>query len=135
LKTGDKVIKVGQARQVRYWGAFDVIKVAKLQKPILCHSEEVGEVEFNPVLAYIMWCSRPPCEEDPNWFWFPYWITVKGKQRYGQFAPMIGEKALLELLEEAIKQDFFSEAFLRRLALKIEGHLRKSKEGQDRLSK
>ena len=52
---------------------------------------------------------------DKNEFWFPYWITwadVDGKERYGQYSPMIGEKALLELLQRAITQDFFSNSFL-----------------------
>ena len=49
---------------------------------------------------------------DKNEFWFPYWMVVGGKEKYGQFAPMIGEKALLELLEDAIRQDFFSDKFL-----------------------
>jgi hypothetical protein len=56
-----------------------------------------------------------PPSEDKHEIWFPYWITwsdISNKERYGQYAPMIGQKALLELLEDAIKQDFFSENFL-----------------------
>ena len=42
-------------------------------------------------------------------------MIIDGKRKYGQFAPMIGEKALLELLQDAIRQDFFSEEFLKSL--------------------
>ena len=39
-------------------------------------------------------------------------MIVGGKRKYGRFAPMIGERALLELLQDAIRQDFFSDSFL-----------------------
>ena len=39
-------------------------------------------------------------------FGFPIWITIAGKERYGHYAPMIGEGSLLELLQEAMGQDF-----------------------------
>ena len=42
----------------------------------------------------------------------PYWMIIGEKEKY---APMIGEKALLELLRDAIKQDFFSKGFIRGL--------------------
>ena len=43
----------------------------------------------------------------------------RGKEKYGQFAPMIGKNALLRLLDEAIKQDFFDRQFLVDLARSI----------------
>ena len=39
------------------------------------------------------------------------------------FAPMIGKKALLELLDEAIKQDFFDKEFLVGLSESISAKL------------
>ena len=42
-------------------------------------------------------------------------MIIGGKEKYGQYAPMMGEKQLLELLREAIKQDFFSVSFLSNL--------------------
>ena len=104
------MIQVGQKKKARYWGNFRVKKVATLAKPQIVHSEEVGEAKFNPTLVQIEWESNLA-----NEFWFPYWITIKGKERYGQFAPMMDEASLLELLEGAIKQEFFSQTFLQRL--------------------
>jgi len=38
-------------------------------------------------------------------FGFPIWITIAGKERYGQYAPMSVEGSLVEMLREAIGQD------------------------------
>jgi len=99
-----------------------VKKVAKLARPIVCHSAEIDEALFDPCLVQIEW-EKPP-SPDGHEFWFPYWITVRGKERYGQFAPMMGETALLELLREAIRQGFFSDDFLSRLISVIERNKR-----------
>jgi len=107
------MIKEGQQKKAKYWGRFTVRKVARLNKPVECYSQEKGTALFNPTLVQIEWESSP--SEDKHEFWFPYWITIHGKERYGQYAPMIGEKALLELLQDAIRRDFFSEDFLKRL--------------------
>jgi hypothetical protein len=107
------MLKVGQKRNTRYWGMRTVRKIANLKKPVKCHSKEVGDVFFSPIIAKIEWDDSPYGERYA--FWFPYWITINNKEKYGQFAPMIGEKALLELLEEAISQNFFSRSFLKKL--------------------
>lgn len=60
---------------------------------------------------------------DNNEYWFPYWQTIEGKEKYGQFAPMIGANALLELLKEAIRQDFFKREFLQELGTAIKEKL------------
>jgi hypothetical protein len=57
-----------------------------------------------------------PSSWDKNEFWLPYWIRIKGKERYDQFAPMIGKSALLQLLKGAVKQDFLDKNFLLELA-------------------
>ena len=62
--------------------------------------------------------EKPP-SDDKHEFWFPYWITIGGKQKYGQFAPMMGESSFLELLKNAISQGFFSEDFLKSLGQAI----------------
>jgi hypothetical protein len=111
------MIKVGQKKKAKYWGNFIVRRVAQLKKPVECRSKEIGTALFNPTLVQIDW-EIPP-SEDMHEFWFPYWITIGGKERYGQFAPMIGENALLGLLQEAIGQDFFSTAFLESLGKAI----------------
>jgi len=108
------MIKIGHKTKSKYWGVFEVTKVAKLTEPVVCHSDEKGEALFNPTLVKIQW-EKPP-SKDLHEFWFPYWITIDGKERYGQFAPMIGENALLELLKDAMKQEFFSNKFLDQLS-------------------
>lgn len=104
------MIREGQEKTAKYWGKFRVKKVARLTEPVICYSHEIGEALFNPTLVKIEWESAP--SNDRHEFWFPYWISMKGKERYGQYAPMIGEPSLLELLKDAIRQDFFSETFL-----------------------
>ena len=111
------MIKEGHRRNTRYWGMRTVRKVARLKEPVKCYSEEVGDVLFSPIITKIEWDTSPYGEKYA--FWFPYWITIGGKEKYGQFAPMIGERALLELLQDAIKQDFFGEGFLRGLGRAI----------------
>lgn len=107
------MIKVGEQKKAKYWGNFSVKKVAMLKEPQECHCEEIGIALFNPTLVKIEW-EKPP-SDDRHEFWFPYWINIGGKEKYGQFAPMIGEKGLLELLGSAINQGFFSEVFLNQL--------------------
>jgi hypothetical protein len=108
------MIHVGQKKEARYWGKFEVKKVARLKKAVACQCEDIGAALFEPTIVQIEW-EKPP-SGDKNEYWFPYWITIGGKEKYGQFAPMIGEKALLGLLEDAVQQDFFSESFLRGLS-------------------
>jgi len=115
------MIKEGQEKYARYWGNFKVEKVVKLEKPVICHSDEVGEAEFMPTIVKINW-EKPP-SPDKHEFWLPYWIKIKGKEKYGQFAPMIGEKALQQLLNKAIEQDFFSKEFLSELMESIKNKL------------
>ena len=107
------MIKEGQQKQARYWGRFTVKKVARLVQPVRCNSKEIGEALFNPTLVKIEWEHAP--SDDKNEFWFPYWISIKGQERFGQFAPMMGESSLLDLLTNAIRQEFFSEHFLKEL--------------------
>jgi len=111
------MIEEGQKKKAKYWGNYTVKKVAKLKSPILCYSKEKGEVEFMPTIVQIEW-ETPP-SSDKNEYWFPYWVRIDGKEKYGQFAPMIGKKGLLQLLNEAISQDFFDRQFLSGLAESI----------------
>ena len=107
------MIKEGDEKAAKYWGKFRVKKVARLKNSVKCYSHEIGEALFNPTLVKIEWEHAP--SEDKHEFWFPYWISVRGKERYGQFAPMMGESSLLELFGNAIKGEFFSENFLQEL--------------------
>ncbi len=106
------MIKVGQHKRAKYWGGYTVEKVATLSKPVQVHSQEVDKALFNPTLVKLKWDQDNFHHE----FWFPYWITLNdAKEKYGQFAPMMGEDTLLQLLKEAIRQEFFSEGFLNKL--------------------
>jgi hypothetical protein len=104
------MIKVGQKKKAKYWGDFTVKKVAELAHPVMCKCEEKGLVEFMPTIVQIEW--EVPPSADNNEYWFPYWQKIQGKEKYGQFAPMIGADALLQLLRDAINQDFFNQQFL-----------------------
>ena len=90
-----------------------VKKGAQLQEPQTYRSIR-GEEAFDPVL-YLVEDKR-----GDKSFWFPYWIKVRGKWRYGQYAPIFDESQFLELLLEAIRQDFFSAHFLKGLEQAIQ---------------
>ncbi len=110
------MIEEGYHSKAKDWGNYTVKKVARLKQPIECYSKNKGKALFNPVIVKMEWDTPP--SDDMNDIWFPYWITwsdISNKERYGQYAPMIGEKALLELLKDAISQKFFSEGFLNQL--------------------
>lgn len=116
------MIKVGKNTKAKYWGNFKVEKIVKLQTPVRCFSNEKGQVDFDPTIIKISWDQVP--SDDKHDLWFPYWITIDGKEKYGQFAPMIGQKALLELLSNAIDNDFFNDEFLKELNMKITDYLK-----------
>ncbi len=108
------MIKPGTWHRAENWGKFYINKVAELPEPVVFQTEKWGDnTSFRPTIAEIQW------ENGDKEFWFPYYIGTIGKERYGQYAPMIGEKELLELLREAIKQEFFSREFLRQLTVAI----------------
>jgi len=115
------MIEVGQKSKAKYWGKYNVKKVAHLKKPVECHNDEQGVVFFEPTIVQLEWEKSP--SGDNNEFWFPYWMIIDGKEKYAQFAPMIGEKALLELLQDAMGQDFFSDEFLQNLKKTIDKKL------------
>jgi hypothetical protein len=115
------MIKEGYRSKAKDWGNYTALKVAKLKEPIRCLSQDKGKALFNPVITKLKWDTPP--SDDKHEFWFHYWITwsdISDKERYGQYGPMIGEKALLELLQNAIKQDFFSNDFLDNLRKSID---------------
>lgn len=120
------MIKRGRCRRpAKYWGGYEVKDFVTLDSPVKCFSTEKGQVDFNPTIVKLAWDREP--SEDKHDLWFPYWITIDGKEKYGQFAPMIGQKALLELLLKAIDQDFFENDFLEGLARKIDEHMKNRK--------
>lgn len=100
------MIKIGKKTKAKYWGNFTVEKIVKLKNPVRCFSSEKGNVDFNPTIVKISWDQIP--SDDKHDLWFPYCITIDGKEKYGQFAPMIGQKALFELLSSAIDNEKIS---------------------------
>ncbi len=115
------MIQAGKRSKAKYWGEYEVQGVVKLDVPVRCHSLEKGDVEFNPTIVKLAWDRDP--SEDKHEFWFPYWISIDGKEKYGQFAPMVGQKALLELLSKAMDRGFFQVDFLEALGCKIAEYL------------
>lgn len=114
------MIKEGHRSKAKDWGNYTVKKVVMLDKPVECMSLKKGKALFNPTIVKLEW-ENPP-SEDKNEIWFPYWITwtdINDNERYGQYSPMIGEKAFLELLSGAVEQDFFSREFLCQLSKKV----------------
>jgi hypothetical protein len=120
------MIKEGYRSKAKDWGNYTALKVARLKEPVKCLSKDKGKALFNPVITKLQW-ETPP-SEDGHEFWFHYWITwsdISDKERYGQYGPMLGEKALLELLQDAINKDFFSDRFLDNLHKAITQKLQK----------
>lgn len=107
------MIEVGQKRKAKYWGNYTIEKLITLNSPIQCHSTEIGDALFRPVFMKVKW--EPPPSENGHEFWFRYWITIHGKEKYGQFAPAMREKTFFEFLKSAIEQDYFSNDFLSNL--------------------
>lgn len=115
------MIEVGKRSKAKYWGEYQVQGVVRLDAPVRCLSAEKGDVDFDPTIVKLSWKREP--SGDKHDLWFPYWITIDGKEKYGQFAPMLGQRALLELLSKAIEAGFFEREFLKGLLDKIEERL------------
>jgi len=116
-KPGDKVVARDRKSGKVLW-EYTIKKVARLAEPE-CFDSVRGSEEFDPLL--ILGEHKDGKKE----LWFPYWIAIDGKWRYGQFAPLFSEDIFLELLGKAIAQDFFSNQFLRRLRHELEVSLGK----------
>lgn len=104
------MIKPGETHHTKVYGPFRIKKVAELPKPLIYETARWGRTAFRPTIAKIEW------KDGKKEFWFPYWIGSEGKEKYGQYAPMLAEKELLSLLREAIRQKFFSKRFMAVLA-------------------
>lgn len=107
------MIEPGEWRQAKYWGWYHINKVVELPEPVVFDTPQWGQTRFRPTIAEIQW------ENGNKEFWFPYWIGPVGKERFGQYAPMLSEKQLLALLREAIDQEFFSREFLSQLGERL----------------
>jgi hypothetical protein len=114
------MIKIGKKTNAKYWGEFTVEDVVELQDSVKCYSKVKGDVEFKPTIVKIKWKNDP--SDDKHDLWFPYWMVIDGKEKYGQYAPMIGQKAFLELIKKAIERRYFNDSFLTELKINIEKH-------------
>jgi len=112
------MIKIGKKTNAKYWGEFIVEDIVELHESVKCYSKIKGDVEFKPTIVKIKWKDNP--SDDKHDLWFPYWMVIDGKEKYGQYAPMIGQKAFLELIEKAIEKGFFTNLFLMKLKNYIE---------------
>ena len=93
------MIKKGYQSKAKYRGKYTVRDIVTLDTKVECYSQDKGKVLFNPAIVKLDRETAP--SNDINDIWFPYWITIgSDKEKYGQFAPMIGEKAFLELLKK-----------------------------------
>jgi hypothetical protein len=108
-----QVISPGEWHTARQRGRFLVKKVAELPKPVTSYTDKWGETSFRPVMAEIQW------KDGNKEFWLPYYIGPLGKEKYGQYAPMIGERELVMLLQEAIQQGLFSKESLQQLGTAV----------------
>lgn len=62
-----------------------------------------GKVEFDPKIF-----ALSSIEDNSKFYWFPYWITINGKRKYGQFSPIIMEEDFIQLLKNAFDKNVFS---------------------------
>ncbi len=112
----------GNKKKIKYWGVRTIAKFVELDNPIVCYNKEQGRVYFDPKLVKIKWDKAP--SKDKHDLWLTYWLNIGGRNKFGQYGPMIGQKALLELLTKAIKADFFEKNFLKALKENIEEKLK-----------
>jgi hypothetical protein len=116
-KPGDKVVARDRKSGKVLW-EFTIKKVVRLAEPERFKSRR-GSEEFDPHLIF------GEHKDGKKELWFPYWIAINGRWRYGQFAPLFSEDIFFELLEQAIAKDFFSRRFLRKLSHELEVALSK----------
>lgn len=91
--------------------------MAKLPRTCMWKSDVMGEVVSDPRI-YLL-----ESDSGSRLFWLPYWITFKGKRRYGQFSQIFDQDLFLTLLKQAIANSLFSEEFLQDLKHSINKHL------------
>jgi len=87
-----------------------ILKIAKLPAP----------VDFEPTIMLV------EHKDGKKELYFPYWKkTKKGTQGFANRPPMFDEHIFLKLVTDAIRQGFFTKAFLNKLKREIESALGK----------
>ncbi|MBU0498320.1 MAG: hypothetical protein KKC68_05625, partial [Candidatus Thermoplasmatota archaeon] len=61
------------------------------------------KIEFDPKIFSIL-----STENNRRFYWFPYWLTVDGKRKFGQFSPIIPEEEFITLFTNALKRGVIS---------------------------
>jgi hypothetical protein len=110
--------KVGSKVHPRYKGIaeWEVSGMSVLSEPLKYRDPVQGKVSYDPRIVML---KSPQLSKV---LWFAYWIATdrtKGRLKWGQGAPMLEEKVLLELLKDAIILNFFSKSSLKKLQREI----------------
>ena len=90
-------------------GIFCINDVASLNEP--CKRNDDGDPR-GPIESDFKLFLTERDKTKEIFFWFPYWITINNKKKFGQYSPIILEKNFVELLENAIKKGFFQKESL-----------------------
>ena len=112
------VTKVGSGVHPWYKGNHEwkVNGIAKLKEAIQYHDSHQGKVSYDPKILLL------DSEKVGRALWFAYWVSTdktEGKMKWGQGSPVLEEDNLLQLLKDAIRQEFFSKDFLTELANEV----------------
>lgn len=101
-QVGDKVTARDQTGKVILQPK--ILKIAKLR----------GSANFEPTIMLV------EHKDGRKELYFPYWKkTKKGTQGFANRPPMFDEGIFLELLRDAIRQDFFTRGFSGKLAVEL----------------
>jgi len=99
---------------------WQVKKVAQLDKPIEYRDSEQGQVRYDPKIILL------ESQENGEVVWFPYWISTnkaKENMKWGQRPSILEKEVFLQLLGKAIKQDMFSDKWLKKLRQEIQAKI------------
>ena len=105
-----------QKRQLAEWKVEKWVELKKIEV-WKDKDDPRGSVEFDPKI----FCLSSSEDKNSRFYWFPYWIKINGKRRYGQFSPIVPEDEFIELMIDAIDKDVFSS----KVRKKILNHLLK----------
>ena len=117
--------KVGTIAHPRYKGIdnWEIKAIAELTEPIKYDDSKLDKVSYCPRIVLLESVSSRS-----RALWFAYWIATSrtaGKIKWGQRPGMYKENVLLNLLKDAIRQDFFTKRFLKELHSELQRALSK----------
>lgn len=117
--------KVGDRVHPKYKGMdnWEIKAIAELSEPIRYSDSKLGRVSYCPRIVLL-----ESVDNKLKPLWFAYWIATsrtEGKMKWGQRPGIYEENVLLELLKDAIRQNFFTKDFLTELAHELDQALSK----------